>query len=91
MFSIGVPMILTDIRLAMLNVLGSYTTSAWHNETKVLPKHSLRASSNDQYDIIQLLKVKQSMAPSHLFHHQPEVGMNPWNMSVNVWNSKRKG
>lgn len=45
MFSIGVPMILTDIRLAMLNVLGSYTTSAWHNETKVLSKHSLRASS----------------------------------------------
>ena len=42
-------------------------------------------------DTIQLLKVKQSMAPSHLFHHQPEVGMNPWNMSVNVWNSKRKG
>jgi len=42
-------------------------------------------------DIIQLLKVKPSMAPSHLFHHQPEVGTNPWNMSVNVWNSKRKG
>jgi len=36
-------MVLTDIRLAMLNVLGSYTTSAWHNETKVLSKHSLGA------------------------------------------------